>query len=50
MRLPPHNYKFPQVNIQLPFLATLDLPDLSMILNDPILHSPYWLVILAKLP
>jgi hypothetical protein len=38
------------VNRQLPFLATLDLPDLSRILNDPILHSPYWPVIPAKLP
>ena len=47
---PPQNYQFPQVKGQLPFLATLDLPDLSRILNDPILHSPYWLVILTKLP
>jgi hypothetical protein len=38
------------VNKQLPFLATLDLSDLSMILNDPILHSPYWPIIPAKLP
>jgi hypothetical protein len=48
--LPPQNYQFPQVNRQFPFLATLDLPDLSRILNDPILHSPYWPVIPAKLP
>jgi hypothetical protein len=34
----------------LPFLATLDLPDLSRILNDPIRHSPQWPAILAKLP
>jgi hypothetical protein len=38
------------VNRQFPFLATLDLLDLSRILNDPILHSPYRLTILAKLP
>jgi hypothetical protein len=38
---PPQNYQFAQVNRQLPFLATLDLPDLFRILNDPILHSPY---------
>jgi hypothetical protein len=38
------------VNRQFPFLATLDLLDLSRILNDPILHSPYWPIILAKLP
>jgi hypothetical protein len=48
--LPPQNYQFPQVNRQFPFLATLDLPDLSRILNDPILHSPYWPIIPAKLP
>jgi hypothetical protein len=34
----------------LPFLATLDLPDLSRILNDPIRHSPQWPAIPAKLP
>jgi hypothetical protein len=38
------------VNRQLPFLATLDLSDLSRILNDPIRHSPQWPIILAKLP
>jgi hypothetical protein len=50
MGLPPQNYHFPQVNRQLSFLATFDLPDLSRILNDSILHSPYWLVIPSKLP
>jgi hypothetical protein len=48
--LPLQNYQFPQVNRQFPFLVTLDLPDLSRILNDIILHSPYWSVIPAKLP
>jgi hypothetical protein len=38
------------MNRQVPFLATLDLPNLSRILNDPILHSPHWPVIPAKLP
>jgi hypothetical protein len=38
------------VNRQLPFLATLDLPNLSRILNDPIRHSPQWPVIPTKLP
>jgi hypothetical protein len=38
------------VNRQLPFLATLDLPDFSRILNDPIRHSPQWPAIPAKLP
>jgi hypothetical protein len=45
----PHQY-YPQVNQQLPFLATLDLPDLSRLTNDPILHSPVWPAIPAKLP
>ena len=38
------------MNRQLLFLATLDLLDLSRILNDAILHSPYWSFIPAKLP
>jgi hypothetical protein len=45
----PHQYH-PHVNRQLPFLATLDLPDLSRLTNDPILHYPFWPVIPAKLP
>ena len=48
--LPPQSHQYPQVNRQLPFLATLDLPDLSRILNDPIRHSPQWPIIPAKLP
>jgi hypothetical protein len=38
------------LNRQLPFLATLDLLDLSRILNDPIRHSPQWPAIPTKLP
>ena len=45
----PHQYH-PHVNRQLPFLVTLDLPDLSRLTNDPILHYPFWPVIPAKLP
>ena len=45
----PHQYHL-QINRQLPFLATLDLPELSRLTNDPIFHSPVWSVILAKLP
>jgi hypothetical protein len=45
----PHQYH-PQFNRQLPFLTTLDLLDLSRLTNDPILHSPFWPVIPAKLP
>ena len=48
--LPPQNYQFPQVNRQFHFLATLDLLDLSRILNDLILHSPYWPFMPTKLP
>jgi hypothetical protein len=44
----PHQYH-PQVNRQLPFLSTLDLPNLSRLTNDPILHFPFWLVIPTKL-
>jgi hypothetical protein len=45
----PHQH-YPQVNRQLPFLATLDLLDLSRLMNDPIYHSPVWPAIPAKLP
>jgi hypothetical protein len=48
--LPPQSHQYLQVNRQLSFLATLDLPDLSRILNDHICHSPQWPIILAKLP
>jgi hypothetical protein len=48
--LPPQNYQLPQVNKQLTFLSTLDLSDMSRILNDPIFHSPYWSIMSAKLP
>jgi hypothetical protein len=45
----PHQY-YLQVNQKLPFLATLDLPDLSRLTNDPIFHYLVWLAIPAKLP
>jgi hypothetical protein len=48
--LPPQSHQYSQVNRQLPFLATLDILDLSRILNDPIRHSPQWPVIPTKLP
>jgi hypothetical protein len=48
--LPPKSHQYPHVNRQLPFLATLDLTDLSRILNDPICHSPQWPAIPTKLP
>ena len=36
-------------NPQLPFLATLELPNVSKLTNDPILHSPYWPPIPTKI-
>jgi hypothetical protein len=48
--LPPQSHQYPLVNRQLPFLATLDFPDLSRILNDLIRHSLKWPIIPAKLP
>ena len=36
-------------NQQLPFVATLELPDLNWLTNDPILYTPWWSVILHKL-
>ena len=47
----PRQYYQPQsINPQLPFLATLDLSDLSRLTNDPILHSPHWPQMPRKLP
>ena len=43
-------YNYPQPNRQLPFLATLDLPDLSKLINDPIQHNPFWPTIPVKFP
>ena len=37
-------------NPQLPFLATLELPDVSKLTNDPILHNPYWPLVLTNIP
>jgi hypothetical protein len=47
----PHQYYQPHlINQELPFLATLDLPNLSRLTNDPILHSPHWPQMPRKLP
>lgn len=43
-------YAQPSLNQQLPFMATLELPDLSRLTNDPIAYAPWWLAILHKLP
>ena len=37
-------------NTQLPFLATLELPDVSKLTNDPILHNPYWPLVSTNIP
>lgn len=37
-------------NTQLPFLATLEFPDLLHLTNDPILHSWYWPLVPSKIP
>ena len=48
--MPYQYYQYVQPNQKLPFLATLDLPDLSKLINDPIQHNPSWPPILVKLP
>jgi hypothetical protein len=35
---------------RLPFLATLNLPDFSKLMNDPVCHDPTWPPIPTKLP
>ena len=41
---------FRDPNRQLLFIATLDLPDLSHLMNDPINYLPFWPPMLNKLP
>ena len=38
------------VRPKLPFLATLNLPDLSKLMNDPVRHDPLWPPIPTKFP
>ena len=35
---------------RLPFLATLNLPDLLRLMNDPVSYDPAWLAVPTKLP
>ena len=44
------SYAQNDLNRQLPFVATLELPDLNRLTNDPINYAPWWLVIPHKLP
>ena len=48
--MPYQYYQYVEPNRQLPFLETLDLPDLSKLINDPIQHNPSWPSILVKFP
>ena len=43
-------YASPNLNQQLPFMATLELLDLNQLTNDPIAYSPWWPAIPHKLP
>jgi len=43
-------YALPNLNQQLPFVATLELPDLNQLTNDPIAYAPWWPAIPHKLP
>ena len=48
--MPYQYYQYVEPNRQLPFLTTLDLHDLSKLINDPIRHNPSWPPIPVKLP
>lgn len=37
------------LNRQFPFIATLELPDLNQLTNDPIHYAPWWLMIPHKI-
>ena len=50
MQIPYQYYQYLQPNQQLPFMATLDFPYLSRLINDPIHHDPSWPTIPVKLP
>jgi hypothetical protein len=36
--------------LQMPYLVSLNIPDLRKLINDPILHDPTWPTMLTKLP
>ena len=48
--MPYQYYQYVKPNHQLPLLETLDLPELSKLINDPIQHNPSWPPIPVKLP
>ena len=47
--LPYQYYKYAQPNQQLSFLTTLEFPNLSNLINDPIQHDPFWPTISGKI-
>jgi hypothetical protein len=40
----------PPPPLQMPYLASLNIPDLIKLTNDPILHDPTWPAMPTKLP
>jgi hypothetical protein len=40
----------PNPPLQMPYLASLNIPDLTKLTNDPILHNPNWPAMPTKLP
>jgi hypothetical protein len=40
----------PPPPLHMPYLASLNIPDLSKLMNDPILHDPTWPAMPTKLP
>jgi hypothetical protein len=40
----------PPPPLHMPYLASLNIPDLSNLTNDPILHDPTWPAMPTKLP
>ena len=47
--MPYQYYQYVEPNRQLLFLANLEFPDLSKLINDPIQHNPSWPAIPVKL-
>jgi hypothetical protein len=40
----------PPLGLYMPYLASLNIPNLSKLTNEPILHEPTWTVMPTKLP
>ena len=48
--MPHQYYHYLHPNQHIPCLATLDLPNLSCLMNSPILYAPHWPTKSTKLP